>query len=634
MTISDEHAQRIAELCGGVPLALRIAGKLIQQSVLNADELIRRLQESLIQTLNDDQLDVTPRVETTLELSYSLLKPRARKQFAYISVLPESFHATVASAVLKDTQVRTQKSLKFLTSRCLLEYSGRDKLYRMHPLLQAFGMTKIEFETRLRIEHTIDLHYASNLMAISDYCFKHAMQDFEKERDGYARFIQGLGRNSSESRDRQYYCLKIATGIWPILGDKAVPCGQWMRLHESCLKAFEAEPRSYLVRHYVQTAIQLSTMYLFNKSDQQSALNIVRRVEPIVLEDPPPFRVTLEYYSHLVALCRIAEQGDGHDDCTSDSIKHSISFFEPALRNITAQLYFQRLNSSEFLSTLEIETIKLRDHQPALSKFYDNLPFEFYLNSVRERKRSKESVTLRQGLWQQADGNFSTLAFVNAQQCLEKAIESMRRENASDWQIADALFHAGYWMTVWKRTDDAYRYLNESLTLTGSIRKLHVGNRHDTQTSRAGCDTQLCMGDALLASGKSTHHSTIFKMLSEANVTYCTCSCPHSLQSMHLSWQVYAFGQQLAGSKKEYNSAMALISRHPQFSLARVRKWVSQLHSELRRYGRQLYAIRSLDCFYLIRTYPIRTSQLYKKLKFANHPPSSIYCANQTEVNT
>lgn len=136
----------------------------------------------------------------------------------------------------------------------------------MHPLLQAFGMTK-------KHDFVLNIPLISIMPQIS---WPSAITASNTQCNGYARFIQGLGRNSSESRDRQYYCLKIATGIWPILGDKAVPWGQWMRLHESCLKAFEAEPRSYLVRHYVQTAIQLSTMYLFNKSDQQSAVELNR----------------------------------------------------------------------------------------------------------------------------------------------------------------------------------------------------------------------------------------------------------------------------------------------------------------------------------------------------------------------
>ena len=400
--VKHDQAQRIAILCGQVPLALRIAGKLLEFGLLRAGELIKRLEEFPIETLSDD--DITPRVQTTLELSFSLLKPQHRGHFLYFAVLPESFDNEVASAVIGDAKESTGKSIEILFRRGLLESPRNDCHYRMHPLLQAFGRTKLNPDDVQKIEHTIDRYYAERLMTVSDQPVGRAVKIFEKDREGFTQLVQRLSRNSSDSRDKQYYCLKIATTVWPKLTNKTIPWGQWIRLHRSCITAFEAEPRSYLVRYYVKAALQLSELYLFNITDLRSAVDVVRRVEPAVLADPPPFRVTLEYYSQFTALCRTAK--DALSDGCLSTLNNSLRFFEPMLINKTNIDSLKKLNFSQFLVALKRETATFGNPQQAEVEVYLYLPFKFYLNSVRKSKRvycmDSNSNTVEQTFWQKA----------------------------------------------------------------------------------------------------------------------------------------------------------------------------------------------------------------------------------------
>lgn len=74
-----------------------------------------------------------------------------------------------------------------------------------------------------------------------------------------------------------------------------------------------------------------------------------------------------------------------------------------------------------------------------------------------------------------------------------------------------------------------------------------------TQTSRAGCHTQVCMVDALVAS-ELTYHRTIVKMLTE-EMNSTDGNCSHPLQRMHLSRAVRQ--QTVTRLEKSLNSTMA-----------------------------------------------------------------------------
>jgi hypothetical protein len=102
--LSDDQADEIARLCGRLPLALRLAGSLLQRRPgQSPDDYIRRLTDETrrIELLDAAvQLDPDqPGIEATVQISYDLLPSNLRALWTSLSVFPASFDASAAAAV-------------------------------------------------------------------------------------------------------------------------------------------------------------------------------------------------------------------------------------------------------------------------------------------------------------------------------------------------------------------------------------------------------------------------------------------------------------------------------------------------------------------------------------------------------
>ena len=193
----------------------------------------------------------------------------------------------------------------------------------------------------------------------------------------------------------------------------------------------------------------------------------------------------------------------------------------------------------------------------------------------------------------------------------------MRQESTTKRQLTDALFHAGHWMTIWNMTREALRYLNESLVLRRSLQRTSETAMADNkgthvQDSMDSCDILLCMGDVSLASEEVSRQRNVEIFRNPNSTRY---GCLHSLQIMHFSWLIRASLQQrIRHSEKQVIIAMSLkrqVSLWSKFILLQRR------HSDawllLRRIGRQLYSVRTRDCFYLIGNLR-KLQSLYKSM--------------------
>ena len=141
-------AERVMEMCGNLPLALRIAGtRLATRPNLSlrflADRLTdehRRLDELAVGELQ---------VRTSLTLSYDGLTPLARKAFRRLGLLwPCSFPGWVVAALLATDDA--DAVVEELVETCLLAGVGQDVTgeprYRQHDLLRLFGRERAEAE--------------------------------------------------------------------------------------------------------------------------------------------------------------------------------------------------------------------------------------------------------------------------------------------------------------------------------------------------------------------------------------------------------------------------------------------------------------------------------------------------------
>ncbi len=149
-TSDRELTTELVALCGRLPLALTIVGKLLLGSSLTLVELVRDLGVERLRLLKvrntRDEIIANLDVEASFNLSYGRLLPEQRQVFLAVAVLRGVDFGTELAAVvgeLEEAEVR--RRLDQLVALALVEMPketvGR---YRFHDLMREFGRGKLE----------------------------------------------------------------------------------------------------------------------------------------------------------------------------------------------------------------------------------------------------------------------------------------------------------------------------------------------------------------------------------------------------------------------------------------------------------------------------------------------------------
>ena len=90
--LTDKECQKIGDLTGNVPLAVKVVGSLLNRPYpLTPDVVIDRLEKALIQTLSPKELPVDERVNTCISISYEYLIPEVKEVGHCLANFPGSF---------------------------------------------------------------------------------------------------------------------------------------------------------------------------------------------------------------------------------------------------------------------------------------------------------------------------------------------------------------------------------------------------------------------------------------------------------------------------------------------------------------------------------------------------------------
>ncbi|UUU34021.1 tetratricopeptide repeat protein [Streptomyces sp. CA-210063] len=143
-------ARRIVELCGGLPLALRIAGaRLATRRHWTPSVLAERLADEHRRL---DELSVGDlEVRASLGLSYQALDECARRVLRRIATLGSADVAVWTVAALSDTpEDEAEEILERLLDAQLIDCPGRDQVgqprYRLHDLVRVYAAERAETE--------------------------------------------------------------------------------------------------------------------------------------------------------------------------------------------------------------------------------------------------------------------------------------------------------------------------------------------------------------------------------------------------------------------------------------------------------------------------------------------------------
>ena len=139
--------EKLAELCGCVPLALCIVGSLL--SDYPEEELIKSLEEKPLEVLREDESDDNS-VEKAIKTSFDVLSKTEQEALILLSAFPGSFSSEAAKAVITNCTSSSPQAISLLRSmknRSLVEQLASNR-YQIHPLIQAF-LVKMDEETQI-----------------------------------------------------------------------------------------------------------------------------------------------------------------------------------------------------------------------------------------------------------------------------------------------------------------------------------------------------------------------------------------------------------------------------------------------------------------------------------------------------
>ena len=167
VSITDKNAQKIGELCGGIPLLLAACVALLKES-FSTNTLIQWLEENPIQFLQDKAENVYNALCGFLgKMPEPLLQNLIK-----LSVFPSSFSVKDISQILFNDNEREAETVKTtMVGRSLLQRMGDEK-YALHPLVREYcranwkNLPDME-EVGQSAQDNFDMHFIDKLKTLS-----------------------------------------------------------------------------------------------------------------------------------------------------------------------------------------------------------------------------------------------------------------------------------------------------------------------------------------------------------------------------------------------------------------------------------------------------------------------------------
>ena len=185
----DIFLRKLAELCGYVPLAMCIAGSLVDKYE-DSDELLHHLEKQPMKTLehaNSDQY-----VNLAINLSYEKCSDEEKETFVRLSVFEGSFNKDAAKVVIEKDTLDTADILQKLVSRSLVKRQTQHR-YSIHLLIKSFlhDKQKSGHEERamaaarraevLMVKHYLKLGHQLTMKSYSKHGYKDSREALKQE---------------------------------------------------------------------------------------------------------------------------------------------------------------------------------------------------------------------------------------------------------------------------------------------------------------------------------------------------------------------------------------------------------------------------------------------------------------------
>ena len=206
-----DYAEEIAELCGRLPLALRLAGSALAERIdLEPAQYVKRLQDKK----NRLQL-----IEASFSLSYDLLNKKQQKLWRMLAVFPSSFEVMGAGAVwgiirrdvalqrlynadLQDEALdKTQEALSDFVRYSILDYDPTTKRYNLHDLAKVFADSRLSEKERYEVGLRHATHY-ENILELANYLYLQGNENITQGLKLYDTEVENINVGQAWASER------------------------------------------------------------------------------------------------------------------------------------------------------------------------------------------------------------------------------------------------------------------------------------------------------------------------------------------------------------------------------------------------------------------------------------------------
>jgi tetratricopeptide (TPR) repeat protein len=150
----DKHAARLAELCGYLPLALRVSASFLKtRPSRSVEDYLKSLADEINRlSILDDDNENNKGVAASLRLSYDKLEQSHQSMFCQLGVFRGDFDRQAAQTIVmvpgeksgKAREQEIEEALEEFISLSLLEWDASTRRYRLHDLVRLFALSCLD----------------------------------------------------------------------------------------------------------------------------------------------------------------------------------------------------------------------------------------------------------------------------------------------------------------------------------------------------------------------------------------------------------------------------------------------------------------------------------------------------------
>ena len=142
---STSDLTKVSEICGQVPLAIKLLCCSIPQDFAPSQYLKLECTENIVEMLDNPDYPSNSRLRSLFESSFQRLSTQDQEALVSLCILPAHFDLKISAAVLGLTRTtEAEKVLRRLQRKSLIDCSSELSKFSMHKLIQSFVRDKGE----------------------------------------------------------------------------------------------------------------------------------------------------------------------------------------------------------------------------------------------------------------------------------------------------------------------------------------------------------------------------------------------------------------------------------------------------------------------------------------------------------